>query len=93
MDWPYLLSGFFGLAAVAAFIAAIRTSYAIERLIDPPDKWGFPVMTDIFATAFGSRGRGRPEVDALRRRLRALLLASVCLLGAIALGARFAQGF
>lgn len=65
-----MAAGVWGLLVLAIFINAIRMSYRIERLVGPPSKWGLPMKTNVFASAFGSRGKGEPEVDALRRALR-----------------------
>ncbi len=74
-----ILSGIWALVVLALFIAAIRMSYAIERRAGPPNRTGLPRYTNIFASAFGSKGGGDAEVVAMRRNLRLLLLAILVL--------------
>lgn len=86
MIWFYVLSGLWAMVTLGVFIQAIRLSYAVERIVDGPNKWGLPTKTNVFASAFGARGRGDPQVDGLRRRLRALLafIAAMFVFGWIA---------
>lgn len=70
MSWFYFSATVWAIATLALFVRSIRLSYKVERLVGPPNRWGLPMKTNVFASAFGSRGKGEPEVDALRRQLR-----------------------
>ena len=73
MNWFPFLSLLWAIAVLGAFVHAIRLSYAVERLTGKQNRWGLPMKTNVFASAFGTRGGGDPEVDAVRRKLRSLL--------------------
>lgn len=75
-----IVMGLLGLAALGAWILAIRISYRIERLRQPDLPKIRLAYTNIFATAFWS-GPGGEQEQALQPKLRRrLLFALACLL-------------
>lgn len=64
-----------GLGTIAMLIAAIRTSYAIEKRSDGTTRWhGVPRYTNIFRTAFAGKSIAQDEetrelVATLRKQL------------------------
>jgi len=75
-----ILLGLLAIAALVAWIMAIRVSYRIERLRNPALPRPRLAYTNIFATAFGP-GEAAPAEKPLRQQLRTLLFAALaCLL-------------
>jgi uncharacterized membrane protein len=81
------IAGLWGIAMIAVFLQAIRLSYAIERRLGKIGGWGFPVNTNLLASAFGGRANEDSELAAMRRRLRRLL--AVVVIGFALFGAAF----
>jgi hypothetical protein len=79
-----LVMGVLALAALAAWVLAIRLSYRIERIRKPDLPRPRLMMTNMFATAFWT-GDAKPEEIALQKKLRILLGLSVGSFIAVAL--------
>ena len=83
MTYLTIIIACLSLTALAVFIAAIRVSYAIEKVTKP--KARFPRYTNIWATTLGMGvDRTDRETMALLARLRRLMLIVVVLMGCMA---------
>ena len=77
------------LGALTMLIAAIRTSYAIEKRSDGTILWhGLPRYTNMFRTAFGGKSiAADPETRELVGKLRKQLLFMLAFMALMALTA------
>lgn len=90
MPWFAILTGLWGLAMLAVFIAAIRFSYRIEaRSPDLKNRSGVPRKAMIFHTVTNLGVARDDETQSMRRRMNRLLLVN--LFGFAGLGAWLAM--
>ncbi len=90
MPWFAILTGLWGLAMLAIFVAAIRLSYRIEaRSPDLKNRSGVPRKAMIFHTVTNLGVARDDETQSMRRRMNRLLLVN--LFGFAGLGAWLAM--